>query len=84
MDYEIKCYTKFSWGYVYEVNEKRRQIWAESIDDLKRKVFDKNLPWDDKKVPKTKPVRITRTYVEIEPSPASFRLPWCKSNYKRY
>ena len=84
MDFEIKCYSKFSWGYVYKADNKRREIWADNLDDLKRKVSSKNLPWDDSKVPKAKEVKITGTYIEVEESPASFRLPWCKSNYKRY
>lgn len=84
MDYEIKCYSKFSWGYVYKSDGKRHEIWADNVDELKRKVLAKNLPWNDCKVPKVKEVKITRDYVELEESPASFRLPWCKSNYKRY
>ena len=84
MDYAIKCYSKFSWGYVYTINNKTREIWADNIEDLKRKVLARDLPWDDSKVPKAKEVKITRSYVEVEESPASFRLPWCKSNYKRY
>ena len=84
MDYEIKCYSKFSWGYVYTFNGRRREIWADNVDDLKTKVLAKSLPWNDAKVPKAKEVKITGGYVEVEESPASFRLPWCKSNYKRY
>ncbi len=84
MDYEIKCYTKFSWGYVYEKNGRKQEIWADNVDDLKRKVLSQNLAWDDAKVPKAKAVKVTGNYVEVEESPASFRLPWCKSNYKRY
>ncbi len=84
MDYEIKCYNKFSWGYIYIIDGRRHEIWADNVDALKRKVQAKNLPWDDSRVPEAKPVKITRHYVELEESPASFRLPWCKSNYKRY
>ena len=86
-DYEIKCYTRFSWGYVYMLNGRRREIWADNVNSLKRKVLEKNLPWDDTRVPKTKPTNIRSTYMGViasEGSPASFRLPWCKSNYKRY
>ena len=83
MEYEIRCYTKFSWGYVCTRDEKRDEIWAESAKALKRKVLAKGLPWDDEKVPEAKPVEV-RNYIEIEGSPAQFRLPWCKSNYKRY
>lgn len=84
MDYEIKCYSKFSWGYVYTIDEKNREIWADNVSDLKRKVLARNLPWDDGKVPEAKEVRIIGTHVGVDESPASFRLPWCKSNYKRY
>ena len=84
MDYEIKCYSKFSWGYIYFENGRRREIWADNVDGLKAKVLERNLAWDDRKVPNEKPVRVTHTYVEVEESPASFRLPWCKSNSKRY
>ena len=87
MDYEIRCYTRFSWGYIYTRDEKRREIWADNVDDLKRKVLKRNLPWDDINVPKVKPTNIKSTYmgaISYEGSPASFRLPWCKSNYKRY
>ena len=65
MDFEIKCYSKFSWGYLYTVDNKRREIWVDNLDDLKRKVSSKNLPWDDGRVPKAKGVEITRTYVEL-------------------
>lgn len=84
MYYEIKCYSKFSWGYVYDINGKTGEIWADNVKDLKRKVLAKNLPWSDNKVPEAKEIHITCSYAEIDESPASFRLPWCKSNYKRY
>ena len=87
MDYEIKCYSKFSWGYVYMIDGKRMEIWADNVEDLKRKVLARNLPWDESMVPEAKPVKVTGTCVgliEHDESPASFRLPWCKSNYKRY
>lgn len=84
MDYEIKCYSKFSWGYTYILDGRRHEIWADNVSDLKRKVLSKSLPWDDSRVPEAKPVRVIGNYVEADESPASFRLPWCKSNYKRY
>ena len=87
MEYKIECYTKFSWGYVFCIDGRRREIWAESLDDLKRKVLAKGLPWDEVKVPEAKPVNIRYSHVGLiqpESSPAEFRLPWCKSNYKRY
>ena len=86
-EYEIKAYTKFSWGYVYTQNGRRNEIWADSAESLKRKVSAKNLAWDDRKVPKAKPIKVTLTHESEmigEGSPASFRLPWCESNYKRY
>lgn len=84
-EYKIKCYTKFSWGYVYSIGDKRYEIWADNLDSLKRKALDKDLPWDEKKVPKAKPVKIRSNCITLgEGSPAQFRLPWCKSNYKRY
>lgn len=66
-------------------DEKLNEIWADSAESLKRKVLAKNLPWDDTKVPEAKPV-IPQfgNVIATEGSPASFRLPWCKSNYKRY
>lgn len=87
VEYEIKSYTRFSWGYVYTKDGRSHEIWAENEKDLKRKALAKNLPWDDSKVPKPKSTNMTATYIglkEPESSPASFRLPWCKSNYKRY
>lgn len=86
-EYEIKAYTKFSWGYVYTQDGRRNEIWADNVESLKRKVLAKNLPWDDSKVPKAKPIEVSLTReAEMigEGSPASFRLPWCQSNYKRY
>lgn len=85
--YKIESYTRFSWGYVCYINGKRHQIWAENIESLKRKVLAKDLPWDDAKVPKVRPTPIRITHlgsIRSEGSPAQFRLPWCKSNYKRY
>ena len=87
MDYQIRCNTRFSWSYVYIMNHKRHEIWADSCQKLKEKVLKRDLPWDDAKAPKAKPVNVKSTYmgaISIEGSPASFRLPWCKSNYKRY
>ena len=85
--YKIECYTRFSWGYVCNIDGRRHEIWADNADSLRGKVLEKGLPWDDKKVPKAKPTNITSTYIGLkvfEGSPAQFRLPWCKSNYKRY
>lgn len=87
IEYEIKCYTRFSWGYVYTIGNRRREIWADSLEALERKVLAKRLPWDESRVPKAKQVNVRSSYMglmEHEGSPASFRLPWCKSNYKRY
>ena len=77
----------FPGDYVYSQNSKRGEIWAESSKKLKEKVLAKGLPWNSKKVPKAKPVKITSSFMgagPIEGSPAQFRLPWCQSNYKRY
>ena len=85
IDFKIECYTRFSWGYVYWKDDIRHQIWADSAQSLKRKVLSKNLPWDDSMVPEVKPTRITGVgLIAVDSSPAQFRLPWCKSNYKRY
>ena len=54
------------------------------MDDLKRKVLAENLPWDDEKVPKVQHENLRSKPADLKGSPASFRLPWCKSNYKRY
>ena len=86
-EYKIECYTRFSGGYVYSVNSRRRELWADNVDSLRDKVLSKDLPWNDENVPKVKPTKITSTYIGLkvsEGSPAQFRLPWCKSNYKRY
>lgn len=86
-EYKIECYTKFSWGYIYSQNSRRCEIWAYSIDKLKQKVLAKDIPRDNKKVPEEKSVKIIGHPIgtgSVEGSPAQFRLPWCKSNYKRY
>ena len=49
-EYKIECYTKFSVGYVYSHNSRHHEIWADSTDKLKQKVWARNLPWDNKKV----------------------------------
>jgi len=59
MDYEINCYGKFSWGYVYTFNCIRGEIWADNVDDLKRKVLAKSLSGNYVKVLKAKEVKIT-------------------------
>lgn len=87
MDFEVRSNTKFSWSYIYELEGKTHEIWAESVDALKRKVLSKSLPWDDDKVPQARPVNIICSHIglrEPESSPVEFRRPWCKSNYKRY
>ena len=87
-EYEIECYNKFSWGYIYSHGSKRRDIWADSLEKLKEKVLAKGLPWDSEKVPEEKPVKIVHSLNtrlgSLEGSTVQFRLPWCKSNYKRY
>ena len=49
MDYQIRCNTRFSWSYVYIMNHKRHEIWADSCKKLKEKVLKRDLPWDDAK-----------------------------------
>ena len=83
-EFKIECYHKFSWGYVCSKREEHYQFWADNAEALKRKVLSKGLPWDETKVPKPEPIKIRTNYIEIEGTPAQFRLPWCKSNYKRY
>ncbi len=84
MYYEIKCYFRDSWGYVYLIEGNLHEISADNVDDLKRKVLAENLPWDDEKVPKVQHENLRSKPADLKGSPASFRLPWCKSNYKRY
>lgn len=81
MYYEIHCYFRDSWGYVYIIEGVLHEISADSEEKLKRKVLAENLPWDDAKVPKINP---RSKPAEPKSEPGSFRLPWCKSNYKRY
>lgn len=86
-EYKIECYTRFSGGYVCMQDDKRHEIWAENVENLKEKVLAKGLPWDDENVPEVKPTNVQGFSIGLaktESSPASFTLPWCKSNYKRY
>ena len=83
-EFVIRCNHKSSWDHICSNGRKRCEIWAENVDELKMKVLGKGLPWDDEKVPEPEPIKIRTNYIEMEGTPAQFRLPWCKSNYKRY
>ena len=84
MYYEIICYFRDSWGYVYLIKGNLHEITADNVDDLKKKVLAENLPWDDDKIPKVQQENLRNKPPDFKGSPGSFRLPWCKSNYKRY
>ena len=83
-NYEIKCYNRFSWGYVYTINGKTRELWAESIDALKQKILSRNLPWEDKKVPKRKSLPPTSWNTYLDDCTTRDVGNWVQSNYKRY
>ena len=52
--FEIIQNSEFSWSYVYTINGRKRDLFGSSLHDLRRKVLDKGLPWDDKKYPEEK------------------------------
>ena len=49
--------------YVYIMNHRKHEIWADSCKKLKQKVLKRDLPWDDAKAPKAKPVNVRSTYM---------------------
>ena len=81
-DYEIKCYGRFSWGYVYTIKGKSREFWSESIDALKKKILSKDLPWDDKKVPERKSIPPTSWNTYLDDCTTYEVGNWVKSHYK--
>ena len=54
ISFEVIKNSEFSWSYVYTINDRKRDLFGSSLHDLKRKVLDKGLPWDDKKYPDEK------------------------------
>lgn len=82
-NFEIKCHSRFSWGYLYIIKGKTRELWAESIEDLKKKVLSKGLPWDDKKVPKRKSIPATSWNTYLDDCTTREEVgTWVKSHYK--
>ena len=81
-NYEIKCYSRFSWGYVYTIKGKTRELWSESIDALKKKILSKDLPWDDKKVPERKSIPPTSWNTYLDDCTTQEVGNWVKSHYK--
>ena len=82
-NYEIKCHSRFSWGYLYTIKGKTRELWSESIEDLKKKVLSKELPWDDEKVPKRKGIPATSWNTYLDDCTTREEVgTWVKSHYK--
>lgn len=54
ISFEIIKNSEFSWSYIYTINDRKRDIFGSSLNDLRRKVLDMGLPWDDKKYPEGK------------------------------
>jgi len=81
-EYTIKCYGRFSWGYVYKFKGKTMELWAESVVSLKNKVLSKNLPWDDEKIPKRKSLPLTSWNTYNDDCTTQEVGNWVKSNYK--
>lgn len=82
VNYSIKCYSRFSWGYVYTIKGKTRELWSESIDALKNKVLSRNLPWDDNKVPERKSIPPTSWNTYLDDCTTQELGNWVKSHYK--
>lgn len=97
--FEIVKIHDFSWSYVYIINGKKRDIYGDSLGDLKRKVLEKGFPWDDENYPEE---MITESKYDPENFPKSERewhykksditceyeesivlKKWCPSNKKR-
>ena len=81
-EFEIKCYSRFSWGYLYTIKGKRKELWSETIDALKKKVLSKELPWDDRKIPKRKSIPATSWNTYLDDCTTSEKGNWIKSHYK--
>ena len=54
ISFEIIKNSEFSWSYVYTINDRKRDIFGSSLHELRRKVLDMGLPWDEKKYPEGK------------------------------
>ena len=50
--FEIVKHNNFSWSYVYTIDNKKRDIHGDSLHNLRKKVLDRGLPWDDENYPK--------------------------------
>lgn len=72
--FEIIKHNNFSWSYVYIINNKKRDIHAVSVRELKRKVLSRNLPWDDENYPENNIIESTYD------SDKAVHIPYKKSN----
>ena len=50
--FEIVKHNNFSWSYVYAIDGKKRDIHGDSLHNLRKKVLDRDLPWDNENYPK--------------------------------
>ncbi len=82
--YEIRHKSENTWVYFYTKKGESLEIYGNSIEDLKKKVKERNLPWNDNKVP-------DETHNDVLPVDANpdhdkyVRTDWwAKSNYKKY
>lgn len=68
--YEIKRVNENSWIYFYTKNGKSCEIESYSLESLKRRVNEKNLPWNDNKVQREDLTlrHIKAKYVTINPN----------------
>ena len=52
--FEIVKHNNFSWSYVYTINGSKRDIHGDSLHNLRKKVLDRDLPWDAENYPEDK------------------------------
>lgn len=82
--YEIRNEKENSWIYFYTRKGESIEIRGNSIEDLKKKVKERNLPWSDNKIP-------DENHDDLYPGDENpfhekyFRTNWwSKSIYKEY
>lgn len=80
--YEIRRKSKTSWTYFYTKNGESREIWGNSVEDLKKRVEKNGLPWNDNKVPDENP-RPEYPFEEHVLNGDVYAVKWIESNYKR-
>lgn len=82
--YEIRRKNATLWIYFHTKNGESQEIWGNSIEDLKRKVEERSLPWNDNEIPKEKPNDVHLNDEDYSHEKYVHRDWWVKSNYKRY